>query len=122
LDWFSGLTHITGNTAPSTSPDRSEAQRWTIEENGARGAVHVASTAGISNGATVRKAARDTALLITTVSRSPCGRESNSSTNLIIRSVEGQRQIQGFNADQIGFFLQIPFALASTFIFLNSIK
>jgi hypothetical protein len=95
FDCFSGLTYITGNTAPSISPDRSKAQRWTIGESGARRAVHVASTAGISNGATLRKAAGDTALLITTVSRNPCGKESNSSMNLVIRIVVGQRDIQG---------------------------
>jgi hypothetical protein len=82
----------------------------------------VASTAGISNGATLRKAAGDTALQITTVSRNPCGKESNSSMNLVIRIVEGQRHIQGFKADQTGSFLPISFALTSTFISLNSIK
>jgi hypothetical protein len=66
-DCFSGLTHIIGNTALNTSPDHSKAQRWTIGESGARRAVHVASTAGISNGATLRKAAGDTALQITMV-------------------------------------------------------
>jgi hypothetical protein len=42
----------------------------------------VASTVGIANGATLRKAAGDTALLILTVSRNAYGMGSNLSMNI----------------------------------------
>jgi hypothetical protein len=68
---------ILGNTAPNTSLERSDVHSGIIWENDAGGGVHVASTATNTNGATLRKAAGDTALLTMTVSRNPLGRETN---------------------------------------------
>jgi hypothetical protein len=68
---------VIGNTAPSSSLDQAAlATSLTTGESDARVTV-VALKATVTSGATLRKAAGDTALLITTLSRNPFGMESN---------------------------------------------